>query len=356
MSIAGIACGAAAVAGDEESGQLELKFAHAVTRAQVVLERALALALRIDLLSGIVFLLISALNGPSELCIGSGHLAGATVPDWPCSVERPRFAPAHLPAAKPAARRRGQRSPSSATYSMPWGAKVLKWTWLLYLSPYHWAHGNSTAAHGADWSAAAGLWSLPSGPPWAWSPHKPTGPRPPRRRWGVFVPCPGNAPLRTVGIMTTEVSMPEVEVLSAQECWRLSRSVSVGRLAVWVYDYLDIFPINHKVDHRALNFRTGVETKLSSALAGSPIALEADHVSPDEGIAWSVTVKGQATSMERTQEVQDTADLLLTPWETGRRHRLIRVIPDTVCGRRFKISAPLTWSDPLDDATRAGLE
>lgn len=173
---------------------------------------------------------------------------------------------------------------------------------------------------------------------------------------GVFVPCPGNAPLRTVGIMTTEVSMPEVEVLSAQECWRLSRSVSVGRLAVWVYDYLDIFPVNLKVDHRALNFRTGVETQLSSAWAGSPIALEADHVSPDEGIAWSVTVKGQATSMERTQEVLDTADLLLTPWETGRRHRLIRVIPDTVGGRRFKISAPLTWSDPLDDATRAGLE
>ena len=170
------------------------------------------------------------------------------------------------------------------------------------------------------------------------------------------MPCPDSAPLRIVGLMTTEVSMPKIEVLSTQECWRLLQSVSVGRLAVRVYDHLDIFPVSYKVDHGALIFRTGAGTKLSSALAGPPIALEADHVSPDEGVAWSVTVKGQATSMELTAEVLNTAGLVLPPWETGRKHRLIRVIPDTVSGRRFKISPPLTWSGPLDDATRAGRE
>lgn len=173
---------------------------------------------------------------------------------------------------------------------------------------------------------------------------------------GVFVPCPGSAPLPIVGLMTPEVSMPEVEVLSAQECWGLLRSVSVGRLAVCVYDHLDIFPVNYKVDHGTLIFRTGAGTKLSSALAGLPVALEADCVRPDEGVAWSVTVKGQATSMELTQEVLNTAGVLLSPWETGRKHRLLRVIPEAVSGRRFTLSRPLIWSAPVDDANRAGLE
>ncbi len=170
------------------------------------------------------------------------------------------------------------------------------------------------------------------------------------------MPCPGNAALRSVGLMTTEVSRPKVEVLSVQECWRLLRSESVGRLAVCVYDHLDIFPVTYKVGHGTVMFLTGAGTKLTSALAGPPIALEADHVSPDMGVAWSVTIKGQATSTELTQEVREAGGLLLPPWETGRKHRLMRVIPDTVSGRRFRISPPLTWSGPLDDAIRAGLE
>ena len=156
--------------------------------------------------------------------------------------------------------------------------------------------------------------------------------------------------------MAHEASIPKAEVLSSSECWRLLRSVSVGRLAVWVNDHPDIFPLNYKVDHGTLVFRTGPGTKLSSALAGPPVALEADGVSPDEGVAWSVIVKGQATAVERTQDVLDTAGLLLFPWETGRKDHFLRVIPDTVSGRRFRIAPPLTWWSPLDDATRAGLE
>ncbi|HET8986277.1 MAG TPA: ABC transporter permease subunit, partial [Trueperaceae bacterium] len=42
-AIAAVGWGAGAIAGDEESGALELTLAHAVTRTQVVLERALAI-------------------------------------------------------------------------------------------------------------------------------------------------------------------------------------------------------------------------------------------------------------------------------------------------------------------------
>lgn len=75
-TIAVIAWGAAAVGGDEESGQLELTLAHGVTRLQVVLERFAALVVRIAVLTVVVFGVVLALNGPSRLGLDPGHLAG----------------------------------------------------------------------------------------------------------------------------------------------------------------------------------------------------------------------------------------------------------------------------------------
>jgi nitroimidazol reductase NimA-like FMN-containing flavoprotein (pyridoxamine 5'-phosphate oxidase superfamily) len=147
-----------------------------------------------------------------------------------------------------------------------------------------------------------------------------------------------------------------VENLDHSECWRLLRGVSVGRLAVWVGDHPDIFPINYKVDHGSLVFRTADGTKLQAATGDTPVALEADGVDPDTGVAWSVVVKGQAAPVQNPQEVLDTIGLLLFPWEAGKKEHFVRITPDTVTGRRFTVAPPLTWWTPLDDATRSGLE
>lgn len=162
MTIASVAWGAAAVGGDEESGQLELTLAHGVRRVQVVLERALALLLRVVLLAGLVFALVLLLNGPSQLGIDAGNLFGAAV----------LFAGLALlsgTAALCAGAVTGRR-----TYGLAAGAAVgvLGYVfnavgrqsedveWLLNLSPYHWAYGNSPVANGADWAAAGWLWGI----------------------------------------------------------------------------------------------------------------------------------------------------------------------------------------------------
>ncbi|NYD79696.1 pyridoxamine 5'-phosphate oxidase family protein [Arthrobacter cupressi] len=148
----------------------------------------------------------------------------------------------------------------------------------------------------------------------------------------------------------------EVEVLSPEQCWGLLRGVSVGRLAVWVTDHPDIFPVNYKVDHGTLVFRTGEGTKLHAALGETPVALEADGVDQDSGIAWSVVVKGEAAGLKLTQELLDTVGLLLFPWRAGRKDVFVRIVPASITGRRFTVTTPLTWWSPLDDAPRAGLE
>ena len=166
MTIASVGWGAAAVGGDEESGQLELTLAHGVTRVQVVLERALSLFLRVVLLAALVFVLVRLLNDSAQLDIRPENLFGAAV----------LFAGLALlsgTAALCAGAVSGRR-----TYGLAAGAAVgvLGYVfnavgrqsedveWLLNLSPYHWAYGNSPVANGADWAAAGWLWG--SRQPW----------------------------------------------------------------------------------------------------------------------------------------------------------------------------------------------
>ena len=162
LTIASVSWGASAVAGDEESGQLELTLAHAVTRPQVVLERALAIAVRTVALAAVVFILVLLLNEPAELGIQTQDLFGATVLFGGLALLS-GMAALFVGAVS------GRRLYGLATGA---GVAVLSYVsnavgrqspdlqWLLNLSPYHWAYGNSPVANGADWGAAAWLWGI----------------------------------------------------------------------------------------------------------------------------------------------------------------------------------------------------
>lgn len=78
------------------------------------------------------------------------------------------------------------------------------------------------------------------------------------------------------------------------------RTVPVGRLAVLAGGRPDIFPINYTVDAGTLVFRTSEGTKLTGASEDAPVAVEADSVT----------------------------------------------------GRRFKVTEPMTWWTRLSGAVR----
>lgn len=162
MTIASVAWGAAVVGGDEEAGLLELTLAHGVTRVQLVMERALALFLRIIMLSALVFVLVRALNEPAQLGIRPENLFGATV----------LFAGLALLSGSVAlffgaltGRRIYGVSAGAGVAIMGYifnavGRQSSDVEWLLNLSPYHWAYGTSPVTNGADWSVAAWLWGI----------------------------------------------------------------------------------------------------------------------------------------------------------------------------------------------------
>ncbi|HUH07879.1 MAG TPA: ABC transporter permease subunit [Egibacteraceae bacterium] len=79
LLVFGIAAGARAIAGDEESGSLELLLAHPVNRRRIVLERFAALATSVAVFSLLVFLILAASDSLLGLGVGVGPVAAISV-------------------------------------------------------------------------------------------------------------------------------------------------------------------------------------------------------------------------------------------------------------------------------------
>jgi nitroimidazol reductase NimA-like FMN-containing flavoprotein (pyridoxamine 5'-phosphate oxidase superfamily) len=126
-------------------------------------------------------------------------------------------------------------------------------------------------------------------------------------------------------------------ILEPDECWALLRTAEVGRLAVAIAARPDIFPINFVVDHGSVVFRTAEGTKLAASVLGIAVAFEVDGYDGDAGEAWSVVIKGRAQEIERMHELFDAMDLPLFPWHAAPKHRFVRITPEEVTGRRFRV-------------------
>lgn len=165
MSIATVGWGAAAVGGDEEAGRLELTLAHAVTRAQVVLERSLALLVRVAALSALVLVLVLALNAPAQLGIETAHLLGTVVLFAGLAL---LSGTAAVCAGAVTGRRSVALGAGAAVAVLGYVFNALAnqgedLQWLGTLSPYHWAYAGSPLSNGADWGAAGLLFGLSAG-------------------------------------------------------------------------------------------------------------------------------------------------------------------------------------------------
>lgn len=147
-----------------------------------------------------------------------------------------------------------------------------------------------------------------------------------------------------------------VEQLTVDTCWALMRTTSVGRLAVVVDGHPDVFPLNYAVDHGTVVFRTDRGTKVLGATSGTPVALETDGYDAETGRAWSVVVKGPARTVTGVDDVMDTVDLPLFPWQGGDKSQFIRITPGTITGRRFRVVDPSTWQTLPPGTHRAPTE
>jgi ABC-2 type transport system permease protein len=151
MAIAAISWGAAAIAGDEESGQLELTMAHGVGRAQVVLERALALVTKVAVVVVLASLAVWLLNDYAELELTATNVVAVSVALVGLSVT---VGMAALAAGAVSGRRTVATTVGAGVAVMGYVLDAVSQTahlpWLASFSPYHWAFGASPIVNGFD--------------------------------------------------------------------------------------------------------------------------------------------------------------------------------------------------------------
>jgi hypothetical protein len=126
-----------------------------------------------------------------------------------------------------------------------------------------------------------------------------------------------------------------IATLAAPTCWQLLGDEEVGRLAVSVDRYPEIFPVNYVVDQRTVIFRTAEGTKLFATVVSPSVAFEVDGYNAEAGEAWSVVIKGHAREIPM-HDLLDNA-FPLFPWTATPKPRFVRVVPDSITGRRFHV-------------------
>ena len=152
FAIAAVSWGAGAIAGDEEGGGLELTLAHGVTRTQVVLERALALVVRIAIMAASGALVIAALDDVSRLSLDMVGLIAVSTSLVGLAL---LIGMASLLAGAASGRRSTATTVGAGVavlaYILDAVSRTVDAGWMGAISPVGWAFGADPLTTGFDW-------------------------------------------------------------------------------------------------------------------------------------------------------------------------------------------------------------
>jgi uncharacterized protein len=135
----------------------------------------------------------------------------------------------------------------------------------------------------------------------------------------------------------TQGTSPQMQELSADECYRLLAGHEIGRLGVNSQHHPLIFPVNYALDRDVIVIRTHPGTKLAAA-GHANVTFEVDEIDRRTRSGWSVLVRGLAeevTDAHRAELVERTRAAGAEPWAPGEHGRWLRVIPQAISGRRI---------------------
>lgn len=151
-TIAAVAWGARAIAGDEETGTLELTLAHRISRERVVLERSLSILVRLlalGLAMGVVLLLVA---GPFDLSLEAGNIAAgvAALVALVLTSAMAGVAAGAVVGRRAVALASGAGLAVAGYVANAVGGQSERFAWLVDISPFAWAYGNDPLKNGWD--------------------------------------------------------------------------------------------------------------------------------------------------------------------------------------------------------------
>jgi len=132
------------------------------------------------------------------------------------------------------------------------------------------------------------------------------------------------------------VGPPLVTKLLPAECRRLIEPGGIGRIAFCTTSGPVALPVNFAVVAGTIVVRTGEGTAVDGH-ADEQVAFEVDHLDEALSQGWSVLVRGRAHRVAHPAELEIVRrDATIWPWPGGDRDVYVRIIPDTVTGRRIE--------------------
>ncbi|QBI20354.1 pyridoxamine 5'-phosphate oxidase family protein [Egibacter rhizosphaerae] len=124
--------------------------------------------------------------------------------------------------------------------------------------------------------------------------------------------------------------------LAETRCWELLRTHRhlLGRVGFVEGNRAAIRPVNYRLHHRGLVFRTAVGSTLAGLPDGTAVTFQVDDVDAHWREGWSVIAEGtvEVPGEELRAELEQ---LGLEPWAPGEHHEYRRVRIDDVSGRRI---------------------
>ncbi len=128
----------------------------------------------------------------------------------------------------------------------------------------------------------------------------------------------------------------DLEVLDADECHRLLATAPFVRLGFVTVKGPTILPVNHLLVDGELYFRTETGSKLATAAAEGPVAVQADGVDPAHHLGWSVVAHGHTSIVTDQALVERLMAFDFTPWTTPDAKLFwVRVRFEDISGRRI---------------------
>ncbi|MFL6112799.1 MAG: pyridoxamine 5'-phosphate oxidase family protein [Catenulispora sp.] len=141
--------------------------------------------------------------------------------------------------------------------------------------------------------------------------------------------------------MTAEQRM---ERFSEAEALDLAETVPVGRIVYSRFALPAVHVVNFKLDGRDVVFRTRKGSMFAAGVADTVVAFEVDRVDEEARTGWSVTFLGRAKLVTDPAERERLAELGVDTWAPGDRDYYIRVMTQSIAGRRI----PHQDDDPED--------
>lgn len=136
--------------------------------------------------------------------------------------------------------------------------------------------------------------------------------------------------------MTAPSHPGDLVAIDADECTALLRAAPFVRIAFVVDGAPTVLPINVLLHDDAVFFRTATGSKLGTAAAGGPVAVEADAGDETTRIAWSVVLHGTASIVTDTSLEEELLGRTFEPWALPDvKSFWVRVDQHEITGRRI---------------------